>query len=422
MPPKFSNFQYVLACSFCSEKQYSIKRVDSAYVFEDGAKKGIHKCSATNVKSTLQKRKNKFLTSPAVADEVLAVLNNDVDVFNFLGVVTTSRLAMSKLFGAISSIIVYSNVLDYSDKNNSQAVNLKLKNDVISVVSEGLKFNEYYKVLYEKREELQKIVNLELPTFSKFEAGWLIRSRKTIGRQIGCSGIHSNEADPSNVVTGLAALVTFLVVQTDERFYAAALNIEGDDIRLAGNLNVGGITIPELKEDEGEQVYDEDQVDSDDEKYIADEEEHQKRIVANLEIGESDCVVSPGHLNNLSDSLQKGILLKMNSDFQIKITFKQKEMNEMFTRVMDTFNTSKPIDTVFWCATLSSKDIEEKLIEVMFLDATSLDGHFGTLLNLVVITTDNRVVPIAHMIHMGKENNRNSTLFLGLVKKCIPFQ
>lgn len=59
----------------------------------------------------------------------------------------------------------------------------------------------------------------------------------------------------------------------------------------------------------------------------------------------------------------------MGSEFEA-IAFNENEMVTMFNNIMNMYSVSKPIDTVFWCPNLASNGIEEKLIEVMFLDGT----------------------------------------------------
>lgn len=51
---------------------------------------------------------------------------------------------------------------------------------------------------------------------------------------------------------------------------------------------------------------------------------------------------------------------------------------------------------------------------------TFLKKEFDTLLNSVAITTDNRIIPAAHMLHKGHENSRNNCMFLDLVKRYVP--
>ena len=275
------------------------------------------------------------------------------------------------LFETICSVIVYYQRLDSSKRRITQGDQLKLKDDIIAVVSEGLKFNDSYKILLEKKEELKKIGNLELPTFSKFEARWIVCSRKTIGRMMNNNGVFAGATSPSNTMAGLAALVTFLTVQTDGKFYAGAFNLEGDDVVLAGNIDTEGITIPNEQEDEEEQVCAEDDVPegSEDEDDIALEEEQQEKEAAALDAGESSCVIPPGEINPFTGSLDKETLLKMGSEFEA-IAFNENEMVTMFNNIMNMYSVSKPIDTVFWCPNLASNGIEEKLIEVMFLDGT----------------------------------------------------
>lgn len=42
----------------------------------------------------------------------------------------------------------------------------------------------------------------------------------------------------------LAALVTFLIVQINEKFYSGSFKIGGEDIMLADNIEMEGIIIP----------------------------------------------------------------------------------------------------------------------------------------------------------------------------------
>lgn len=63
----------------------------------------------------------------------------------------------------------------------------------------------------------------------------------------------------------------------------------------------------------------------------------------------------------------------------------------------------------------------------MFLGRTHLKfGDYRTLLNLVAITCDNGVIPIAHMLQKSgekkKKKKKNTTLFLRLVKKYIALE
>lgn len=121
------------------------------------------------------------------------------------------------------------------------------------------------------------------------------------------NGVFSGATSPSNTMAGLAALVTLLTVQTDGKFYAGAINLEGDDVVLAGNIDTEGITIPNEQEDEEEQVCAEDDVPegSEDEDDIALEEKQQEKEAAALDAGESSCVIPPGEINPFTGSLDK---------------------------------------------------------------------------------------------------------------------
>lgn len=132
----------------------------------------------------------------------------------------------------------------FSYKTITQQYELKLKNDINTVVSEGLQFDESYKILIEKKKELRKIGDFESHTFSIFETGWLHRSRKTIERQMISDVLYSEATEWSNTMVELAALVTFLIVQINEKFYSGSFKIGGEDIMLADNIEMEGIIIP----------------------------------------------------------------------------------------------------------------------------------------------------------------------------------
>lgn len=56
--------------------------------------------------------------------------------------------------------------------------------------------------------------------------------------------LYSEATEWSNTMVELAALVTFLIVQINEKFYSGSFKIGGEDIMLADNIEMEGIIIP----------------------------------------------------------------------------------------------------------------------------------------------------------------------------------
>lgn len=225
------------------------------------------------------------------------------------------------------------------------------------------------------------------------------------------SGLSTSSSSNCTTMTSLAAVVTFLADMTKNQFYSGAFSVAEDYSVIAGNVDLEGIdNIGE------EQELDPEEVGADVEKAEAAD----ALELSELQSETVNCVIAPGNINPFKYSVDKDSLLKYTGKTANEIEFCENKMETMFKDVMNMVVSTKPIDTVFWCPVLK-EELSEKMIEVMFLDGTHLKNHFDTILNLVAVTTNNRVIPIAHMLHVNNENTKNTKLFLALVKKDIPF-
>lgn len=102
--------------------------------------------------------------------------------------------------------------------------------------------------------------------------------------------------------------------------------------------------------------------------------------------------------------------------------FDEDQIQGMFERTLSASDEFSMLDTVFWFPKVEKGEFHEKLLNVIFLDGTFLKKEFDTLLNLVATTTDNRIIPVAHMLHKGHDNGRNTCMFLDFVKRYGPVE
>lgn len=222
----------------------------------------------------------------------------------------------------------------------------------------------------------------------------------------------------------MPVIATFLTEKTGNRFHTGVFNSKGDGSNIVGNieLNINGTypTQDDIGKGKQDDLYDK-KTNAVVSEFLDFSPGYNNEGSAN---NDSDpdvaCVVPSGEINPFKASLDADGLLKVSAKCVKDIPFDETQMGGMFEHIVNVSEDLKDLDTVFWCPKVTKGDFHDKLINVMFLDGTFLKKQFGTLLNLVAVTTNNRIIPLAHMLHKGNENNKNTCVFLDLVKRYIP--
>ena len=244
----------------------------------------------------------------------------------------------------------------------------------------------------------------------------------------------------------LIAITNFLAFQCNGRFSAGLFNM--DDIKgsMYGNLDVdlflaegldGGVI--EEDEDEEEEQEQENEQENEQDEPMGDLDESpltEEEVVDPSDDFVSNIILS-SEIDKLEGTLTREALWRLSSNVKEHIPFDEKKETQLLkdltaaaakveanaaAEAAAAKEEGRPIKSntlycSFFCSNIEDTRLEEKFVDVMFLDGTFIAGSdLRTLLTLAVITTDHRTVPIAHMFHKGGEKTLETTFFLGLVK------
>lgn len=291
-----------------------------------------------------------------------------------------------------------------------------------------------HREVFSMNKEFKTAGGMTLPKYESFERKWYKRCHEIVSRTLRLNSLNWQSNNKTSIPPIVTAVANFLLHNTEGSFLVGAFKTEPQVRFLFGNIDLEDIRADTYHNSEA--------LDSDREESLLSavsmeedesEEEPEDEFVNSDDMGDDGPVnefVNSDDFQGWNATLSKETLMRPGKAPIIDIPFDEGEMTSILENISKMNDLSDPdidandrgcqVDTLFWCTDIRDSGIQNKFIEITFLDGTFLKGQFETLLTICGITVDNRVLSLAHMLHGGAERKINSILFLKLVKKYVP--
>ncbi|GMM55659.1 hypothetical protein DAKH74_022750 [Maudiozyma humilis] len=417
-----NNFHFELCCMFCQEKQYHIgrKKKSGNFYFKFAADDERHICSLSNLKQALLAQSRAQEETLSTFPKNMEILGDDVDGIRTAALLMGVAAKIDTLFGAMLSVLIRIDRSSDIPGERRIASDLDLKMDCIAAFNEGIKMEDMHRKVFSLNEEFMAAGGIVLPEYESFEQKWYERCYETASSALCSNSLNWLSNDKTSIPLAVTAVANFLLHKTNGSFLVGAFE-SGPELRfLFGNID------PKYSKRIRADPYDCSKATNPD---------RQARLLSAVNVEDDGPVnefVNSDDFQGWNVTLSKETLMRLGKAPISDIPFDEGEMTSIIENMSEMNDLSNPgidskdrkclVDTLFWCADFRGSGLGDKFIGDLFLDSTPLSGQFGTLLTLCGITVDNRVLPLAHMIHGGGEKESHSILFLRLVEKYIPLR
>lgn len=434
--PFLVNFQLDFCCLFCQEKQYHIRMRNKDFYFKYASPDNErHECRVSLIKQYLQRRnpsakgENKVSLIKGVGS-----LGSDISAIIAYLLFVGKDFTLRRLYGALLSVLILVNERKKAHANRNGFCENDLKIDCMAIFEEWLDTRNIHSRLFEKNDIFTRVGSCGVEEWVSFKKKWELRCGKTISRAFQDNSLNWQTSRRSAIPPTVTAIANFLLRKTKDSFLVGAYNMSRSSKLLFGNVDPrDSSAVPCDATDNGSPV---DTCGNDDAEPLDDRDidgrgNDDTEPLDDLDIdGRVNEFISEKDFRGWNVTMSKETLMRLGKAPISKIPFVEDEMAKIIKNVSQINCLSSTdsstgervctLDTLFWCPDIRNSGIEEKFIENTFIDGTFLKGKFGTLLTICGITIDNRVLPLAHMLHEGSENKSHSILFLTLVKKYVP--
>ena len=423
--PGYKQFHFVVGCTFCNEQQFKIVRRYKRFAIDWCVSTDPHECRKNKISAHMKKASFKP-ASKCTSKKLDAVLNDLEDEPGQISVYLTNakfRFDINELYASLFKLFMTSKEYDdWPVEFRISEADSKIKDLCIDVVLQGLHYKRNYMRLYNNNTILEKHGCAPMDTYKVNMKQWLRRANESMDNVINCidSKWSSKPAPPSSPASVMAAF-KFLMSKCGDQFHLGAFNMtQSSDPFLQGNINLAGMSVdnsPLYEHPSSHTVPGSDTPIPGEEPWLSDEN-----------IGFVDdnyrLFLHDARENSLDDTLMEytgqkveaiplvademGVLLKELSAY--KGLVKRGSISEIPSNVMDT---------MFFCPAINNTMIMDKFVNVMFLERTSAQGYFPTLLSMLAISTENRVFNLGHMLYRGNTHKKHTRFFLDLMKQCL---